>query len=388
MDALLRVEGISKKYARSMNKSLSYGLRDTVSEMTGQRRGLDLREDEFWALRDITFSVARGECLAILGGNGAGKSTLLKILSGILLPDGGTIKSHGRMEKMIELSGGFSPQLTGRENVAIRARMLGLSSNELARRMEEITAFAELNDSMDMPVQFYSSGMRSRLGFALSVVMQPDILLIDEVLAVGDLGFRMKCYDRVDEMRRTSAVVLVSHSMNHVSRMATRALYLNKGRVEFYGDVQEGIAKYLQFSGGIDRSKSSSFHPELINYTVYGPEGELAEGSAISYGDTLTIRGGHTASEPLALSVILGETKGQALVDWNSKRSNISIAGGGDFSVSLGRMDLSPGRYQLSIVGFAQDGRQAFLSQAFSFKLEGDYMNNIKIQPLGQWCQN
>lgn len=385
MDVLLSAEGVSKKYARSMKRSLDYGVRDAVSEMAGRRRSEKLRPEEFWALKDVSFQVARGDCLAVLGGNGAGKSTLLKLLSGILLPDGGRIQRFGRMEKMIELSGGFSPHMTGRENVALRARMLGLGPSQLRSRMDEIAEFAEIGDFMDAPVQFYSSGMRSRLGFALSVVMEPDILLIDEVLAVGDLGFRMKCYERVDQMRRTSAVVLVTHSMNHVARMATSTLVLHKGRVVHSGDVQEGIGKYHELSGADRPKKDTGHYAERIGFSVHDGQGRVEDGASIPFGTRLQLWGHHSADVPVTLSVILGEVRGHALMDWNSRRSGFVVAPGEPFNVDLGAMELSPGSYQLTIVGFGPDGAQVFLSSAMHFKLTGDYFNSIRLQPRGAW---
>ncbi|MEN9773883.1 MAG: hypothetical protein RL322_953 [Pseudomonadota bacterium] len=385
METLLQVDQLGKKYARSMRHSLDYGLRDVWSEMSGRSRDPTLRHSEFWALREVSFSLCRGECLAVLGGNGAGKSTLLKLLSGMLLPDGGRIVRRGRMEKLIELAGGFSPQLTGRENVALRACMLGLSARQISERMDEMAAFAEVGDFLDSPVQFYSSGMRSRLGFALSVVMRPDILLIDEVLAVGDLGFRMKCYERVDAMRRDAAVVLVTHGMNHVARMATRVLVLNKGRVDYLGDVQGGIARYHELAGAGERARDSVHQPDLIDYTLLTPQGPLAEGSSIEFGSPLLLQGRHFAREAVTLSIILGERMGPSLIDWNSRRSDTFIRPGDTLQVELGPLELCPGWYQLSIVGFASDGRQLFLSRAHAFRVNGDYFNSIRMQPRGQW---
>ena len=382
---LLRANGLGKKYARSLRQAVNYGMRDVMSEMFGRKRQAQLRQDEFWALKDVGFELARGECLAVLGSNGAGKSTLLKLLSGMLLPDGGSIERHGRMEKMIELSGGFSPQLTGRENVALRARLLGLTATQLAQRIDEIVDFAEIAEFIDTPVQFYSSGMRSRLGFALSVVMQPDILIIDEVLAVGDLGFRMKCYERVDQMRASAAVILVSHSMNHVARMASRALVLHKGRVAHLGDVQTGIATYHELSGAHQPGKRASHHPELVEFSLTTPAGRLEDGDTLPFGSNAILEASHAADEALSVSVILGEVKGHALVEWNSRRSGLTVPPGAGFKLDLGRLELCPGAYHVSLVGFAPDGRQVFLSEPLHLKIDGDYFNNIRIQPRGSW---
>jgi lipopolysaccharide transport system ATP-binding protein len=383
---LLVARDVGKKYARSLRVSLQYGIRDVLRSGMGLALSPDLRHDEFWALQGVSFTLRRGECLAVLGGNGAGKSTLLKVLSGVLRPDRGDVRSYGRIEKMIELAGGMAPTLTGRENVHLRARLLGLSRIEAARRFEEIVAFAELEEFIDSPVQNYSSGMRARLAFATTVIMQPDILLIDEVLAVGDLGFRMKCYERVDEMRRSSAVILVTHGMNQVARMATRTLVLRKGQVVFEGSVQGGIARYQELVAAQSPSRATSFRPELVEFSLSkAADQQGAPGACFDYGDPVVLIGRHHVPERLRISVIVHEANGPTLADWHSERSDFSVKGSDTFRLEMGRLELCPGAYQVVVVGFARDGTQRFLSAPQRFKVEGVYLGATRVQPRGRW---
>lgn len=385
-DTLMRAENLGKKYARTLRRSLRYGMRDIVTEALGRRHGESLREDEFWAVQDVSFELRRGECLAVLGGNGAGKSTLLKLLSGILAPDRGRVHCNGRIEKMIELMAGMSPSLSGRENVMLRSRLLGLSRADAARRLDEVVAFAELDEFIDTPVMFYSSGMKARLGFATTVVMAPDILIIDEVLAVGDLGFRMKCYERVDQMRRSSAVVLVTHGMNHVARMATSALVLHKGKPVLLGSPQAGIAKYQELAGTQKTSREASFNPDLIEFAMFRGRESLREGQpVIHYGERLSIEGMHTHPAALQISVILHEGNGPTVADWHSGRSAFTASRGQRFRLDLGSLELCPGFYQWVVVGFDENGEQHFLSRPLSFKVEGIHLGTTRLQPTGAW---
>lgn len=385
-DLLLDVQDLGKKYARSLRRSLSYGMHDVVSQALGRRHGEELREQEFWALKDVSFQLRRGECLAVLGGNGAGKSTLLKVISGILAPDRGHVRREGRLEKMIELMAGMAPSLSGRENVMLRARLLGLSKAEAARRLDEVVEFAELDEGIDMPVAFYSSGMKARLGFATTVVMSPDILLIDEVLAVGDLGFRMKCYERVDEMRRSSAVVLVTHGMGHVARMATSALVLHKGRPVHLGSPQAGIAKYQELTGAQGPSRDMSFRAERIEFGMFRGHRPVEEGGAVvQYGERISLRGSHAFVEPLRIAVILHEANGPTVAEWNSGRSGFRAEPLRPFHLDVGPLQLCPGFYQWVVVGFGSDGTQHFLSKPLRFKVEGEFHGSTRVQPLGEW---
>ncbi len=259
-DTLIKVEGLSKKFCTNLNRSLIYGFNDMVSALLMKSQNHQLRKHEFWALNDINFEVKRGECLGLIGHNGAGKSTLLKLLNGLILPDAGRIEINGRVGALIELGAGFSPFLSGRENVYINGSVLGLSKSEIDEKYDEIVEFAELGDFMDMPVQNYSSGMKVRLGFAIAAQVNPDILLIDEVLAVGDMGFTLKCFNQMDKLLRNTAIILVSHSIPQVARMATNLCVLEKGKSMFFGkDVADGInIYYAKFGNKILNVESNS----------------------------------------------------------------------------------------------------------------------------------
>ena len=249
-EVLIKVSGLSKKFCRSIKRSLWYGTKDMLSAFSSSVTEKTLRQDEFWALKDISFEVRRGECLGLIGHNGAGKSTLLKLLNGLIRPDTGSIEMSGRVGALIELGAGFSPLLSGRENVYINGSILGLSRDEIDEKYEEIVEFAELADFMDTPIQNYSSGMKVRLGFSIAAQVNPDILLIDEVLAVGDMGFTLKCFNQMDKLLRNTAIILVSHSIPQVARMATNLCVLERGKSMFFGnDVSEGINLYYSKFG-------------------------------------------------------------------------------------------------------------------------------------------
>jgi len=198
-DIIVRVEGVSKKFCRDLKRSLWYGLKDTAADLLGGHSSNGLRPDEFWALDGVSLELARGECLGLIGRNGAGKTTLLKMLNGLIKPDKGRIELAGRVGALISLGAGFNPILTGRENIYVNGSVLGLTTKEIDSKLAEIIAFSEIDDFIDTPVQSYSTGMQVRLGFAVATAMQPDVLLLDEVLAVGDAAFRNKCYERLAE---------------------------------------------------------------------------------------------------------------------------------------------------------------------------------------------
>jgi ABC-type polysaccharide/polyol phosphate transport system ATPase subunit len=216
----------------------------------------DLRPEEtFAALQDVTFTVAAGRTFGIIGRNGSGKSTMLKLVAGITRPTRGTVRVDGRISALIELGAGFHPEISGRENVFINGIMLGLSKREIARRFEEIVEFAELQDFIDAPVKTYSSGMYMRLGFAVAIHVDPDVLLVDEVLAVGDEAFTHKCLDKFAEFRRRGkTILLVTHSLGLVERFCDEALWLDGGHVRAVGDPRRVVGAYItDVERGVER---------------------------------------------------------------------------------------------------------------------------------------
>lgn len=245
-DTLIKVEKLSKKFCRSLNRSLWYGIQDLCNELLARKHDDNdqLRPDEFWAVNDVSFELKRGECLGLIGRNGAGKTTLLRMLNGLIKPDLGRIELRGRVGGLISLGAGFNPILTGRENIYVNGAVLGLGKKKIDTNFEKIIEFAELDEFIDAPVQSYSSGMRVRLGFAVATIFEPDILILDEVLAVGDTAFRNKCYHRIASIRKKAAVIFVSHNMEQITRTATTALLLKKGESLTQGPVPDCISLY------------------------------------------------------------------------------------------------------------------------------------------------
>lgn len=239
-----------------------YGIKDIGAEVLGLNRNSgQLRKKEFWALHNISFSIDAGESVGLVGSNGAGKSTLLRILSGLIKPDAGMVKIKGRVAPLIALGAGFNPVLTGRENIFVNMAILGLTRSEIKRNFDAVVDFAELGHALDMPVQSYSSGMAARLGFACAIFTNPDILLIDEVLAVGDIKFRVKCYRKLAELRsKNTSFILVSHSAQSILSVCDSAVYLSKGRLVMQGKAAEVTSQYeneLLNRGTNDKTVSS-----------------------------------------------------------------------------------------------------------------------------------
>jgi len=244
-EVLVKVENLSKKFCKDLKTSLWYGVKDLATGISGNSNARELRPKEFWAVKDISFELRRGECLGLIGHNGAGKSTLLKVLNGLINPDAGKITIKGRVGALIELGAGFNPILSGRENIYNNGAILGFTKKEINEKIEEIIDFSEIREFIDMPVKNYSSGMKVRLGFAVAAQMEPDVLIIDEVLAVGDLGFVLKCFKTIDTILPNTAIVFVSHSMPMISRICTQIILMDRGEAIFQGeDVGKAIDKY------------------------------------------------------------------------------------------------------------------------------------------------
>ncbi len=293
-ETLIKVDNVSKKFCLDLKTSLWYGIKDMTSEIFGKKKNNNdiLRDKEFWAVKNISFEVKRGECLGLIGRNGAGKSTLLKMLNGLIKPDTGRIEMHGRVGALIELGAGFSPILTGRENIYNNATILGFTREETDKKLDEIIEFSELSGFIDTPVQYYSSGMRVRLGFSIAAQLNPDILLIDEVLAVGDMGFVHKCFNKIDELFPDTAIIFVSHSMPQVSRICTDLIVMTKGKSIYQSsDVSKGINKYYELFPRLIGNVASSGKAELesIYLTSANKDSRKIESFEIKHGDELNV---------------------------------------------------------------------------------------------------
>src|SRR5579864_3811773 len=243
MTAAIELLNVSKIYRRYSGRQFA-----TLKSALLQRSILrDLQPSEtFPALTDVSFTVPRGSTYGVIGRNGSGKSTALKLVAGITKPTSGTVQVTGRISALIELGAGFHPEISGRENVYINGIMLGLTKRQIQDRFDEIVDFAELREFIDAPVKTYSSGMYMRLGFAVAIHVDPDVLLVDEVLAVGDEGFTHKCLDKFAELRRRGrTILLVTHALSLVERFCDEALWLDSGRVRAHGDPRRVIDAYL-----------------------------------------------------------------------------------------------------------------------------------------------
>lgn len=282
-EPIIEVEDLGKRYCRELRRSLRYGLYDIASEFAPWRPPPDrlvIRDGEFAALEDVSLRLYPGESLAVLGTNGAGKSTLLKILYGLIKPDAGRVRIRGSVAGLIELGTGFDPVLSGRENIAINASLLGLEPPRLRHLSEEIIEFAELEQSIDTPVRYYSSGMISRLAFSVAVHLNADILLVDEVLAVGDVTFQRKCVTRIlSYLDGGGTLVFVSHNIPQTQAVCDRGLLLEAGRVRHAGPVVDTVAAYLARQTDLAQTREASDHAvptpvEITDVRITGIAGE------------------------------------------------------------------------------------------------------------------
>ena len=294
---IFKVDGVGKKFCRSHRHGMFYGTGDVLRGMLGQSsQSQTLRPQEFWALERITFGLRPGERLGLLGANGSGKSTLLRLLAGIYQPDAGRIEVRGRICALIALGAGFHPLLTGRDNVYLNGAILGMSKRVIDQRFEQIVEFAGVGEFLDAPVKTYSSGMYVRLAFAIAVHSDPQALVVDEILAVGDAAFQKKCFEQVAALNEQgTALVFVSHSMSAVERLCTSALVLSKGRQVFQGNVREAVQFY---SGAVgDQIVRNGAVPEAIglgevtfsNVCVYQDGGTVTDPN-IEFGKDIVIQ--------------------------------------------------------------------------------------------------
>jgi ABC-type polysaccharide/polyol phosphate transport system ATPase subunit len=264
-DILVTVNNISKLYSRSVVKPVWSKIMKSASTHGKSEQKQSIR---FYALKDISFEVKRGEVLGVIGRNGAGKSTLLKILCGVTKPTSGNFMVTGRISPLIEIGAGFHPELTGRENIFLNAAIMGMTKQEIRRKFNAIVEFSELEDFIDTPVKKYSSGMRVRLGFSIAVHTDPDLLLVDEVLSVGDFVFQQKCLEKINDLRKRAATIFVSHNMRNITLFCDKTLVLVKGHVRYKGDSTSAVNFYLNY---LDEERIAIHnHKNQIRSTFFG----------------------------------------------------------------------------------------------------------------------
>ena len=348
-DVLIRVQSVSKKFCRDLKRSLWYGVRDTVNDLLGRDGSAqDLRRDEFWAVNDVSFEVRRGECLGLIGRNGAGKTTLLKMLNGLIKPEQGRIEMRGQLGALIALGSGFNPILSGRENVYVNGAVLGMSKKKIDAKIDEIIDFAEIGEFIDAPVQSYSSGMQVRLGFAVATAMEPDVLLLDEVLAVGDTAFRIKCHRRISRIRRNAAVIFVSHEMPAVALISDRTLVLSQGEVHFEGDTSRGIEAYQALNEITTYRPETGFvrcHPPLRSFEIAPFPEELPFGTPVVV-DMLIDSTTHLAN--VAFRVDVYNMAGICIANGIAENPKGIGPGKTRSHIEIGPLPLKAGRYLLS----------------------------------------
>ncbi len=247
-DTVIKVESVSKKFCRQQKQSMIYGMQDITRNMAGlSSRSAKLRPQEFWAVDDVTFEVKKAETFGLIGLNGSGKTTILKMLNGIFWPDKGRIVVRGKLGALLAAGAGFHPDLTGRENIYLNGAILGMNRFELNKKFDAIVDFAGFQEFLDTPVKHYSSGMYVRLGFAIAIHCDLDILLVDEALAVGDMNFQKKCIDRIKELKSQGVTILfVSHNLQQMQEVCDRSILLQNGQARAYGQTNEVIAKYVE----------------------------------------------------------------------------------------------------------------------------------------------
>ncbi len=396
-EVLVKVEGVSKKFCRNLKRSLVYGGGDILKGFLGFEKSTELRKEEFWALDNISFEVKRGECLGLIGHNGAGKSTLLKMLNGLIRPDKGRIEMKGKVSALIELGAGFSPFLTGRENIYNNGAVLGFKKHEIDAKFDEIVAFSEIGDFIDTPVQNYSSGMKVRLGFAVAAQLEPDILLIDEVLAVGDMGFVLKCFNRMDKLLQNTAMIFVSHSMPQVARMSTSLLMLEKGKQIIYSNViSDGLAEYYgRFKSEIG-DYQGSHDVDLNAISLYSKGVDLTNNDPlqIEYGADLTIHlevnfKRRVINPDLYIVFYDKEQRGFAEIYNFKDQIKISEASGiHRFSASIPELYFTQGRYSITIA-LKEDAESTEIlfryQSAIYFNVIGGYHGWVPVQINPTW---
>jgi ABC-type polysaccharide/polyol phosphate transport system ATPase subunit len=395
-DAIIRLDRVSKRYHLLAGQK---SLREVASSWARNvLRGNGSRDtsDALWALRDVSFEVKRGEALGLVGLNGAGKTTILKLVSRVTRPTVGTISTHGRLSSLIELGAGFHPDLSGRENVFLNGVILGLTRRQVAQRFNDIVAFAELKPFIDIPVKRYSSGMHARLGFAVAAHVDPDMLLVDEIFAVGDASFQRKCFDYIHAFLKSGrTAIFVSHYMSVVEQLCSRVLWLDHGRVAMIGEPGQVLNAYLD---SVDQQALTSAtgrehrdgHLRVIAMSL--ADGDGHERQTFRHGEDIVITLTYSVPRPVErphFVLAVADAQGgpplflaSMLVDGQAP---VRIAGQGSIKCRLKAVPLMPRVYAVWGEVWAADRARALLEwqRLGAFRIVDEHERLRQTQPGG-----
>jgi ABC-type polysaccharide/polyol phosphate transport system ATPase subunit len=408
--SVIEVNNVTKEYRLGQLRSLKQNIFAILGRLNGKKT---VKREPFKALEDVSFKVEEGEVLGIIGKNGAGKSTLLKLLARISVPTKGNLKVNGSVAPLIEVGAGLNPELTGRENIFLNATILGISRSEIKKKLDDIVSFAELEDFIDTPVKRYSSGMSVRLGFSIATVVDADILIVDEVLAVGDLAFQRKCYDRIEKMikRQGKTVLIVGHNIRQMERICSRMILMDKGQVLMDGNPTLVSNAYYYDVSGKNEKKLNSPSNEKISGTADTGEIEIMDislynGDAADPTDILnmhrTIRIGVRFEAKIDLpspEIIIGiHTPDFIYIDIISSKLQTQYMnfsqGVYNFECQLPDMIIKPGSYALRLAFLDKYNRLMWYGQnlrAFRVRAdESELVKEIKTEGLVElpwkWC--
>lgn len=402
-DIVIKVEGLGKKYTISHNKESYVTLRDTMAsgaktfvQKAIHRSSTKVTREEFWALKDVTFDIKRGDRVGIIGRNGAGKSTLLKILSRITEPSSGKISLKGRVSSLLEVGTGFHPELTGRENIYLNGAVMGMTRSEINKKFNEIVAFAEVEKFLDTPVKRYSSGMYVRLAFAVAAHLEPEILIVDEVLAVGDAQFQKKCLGKMEEAGKGGrTVIFVSHNMAAVQRLCNVCIHLDKGKIINFGPVNEVVETYLigdssSVSSSVDLTPSifhrNSLEESKLKFTkiaVTNNNGVLKSSLSLTEPFRIKIEVSLLSKvEDFVVGYSVTSNLGILVVNSLKTNTELGITDQGDYVIEVNFKEnyLSPGSYTVGL-GSNGPGIVDWIPEAMSFNVEPVIPEGSKIGP-------
>ena len=400
-DILLTVQAVSKKFSRDLRKSMAYGIGDLMRISLGiPSRKSELKEKEFRVINKLSLELKRGDILGILGVNGAGKTTLLRLISGIYSVDEGEIQVNGKIVSLFAATLGMHPLFTGRENIYVRAAMYGLSRAEVDKRMDAIIAYAELENFIDSPMGIYSSGMRARLGFAIAIHADADIIIIDEGLAVGDMGFRAKAFKTLRELKERTAILIVSHSISQISQMANRIMVLEKGEKIFETtQVQKGIDYYINnciHSSSV--SGSASANSGLVSSILFSGNQKTSEANEtlqLDYGDELGLEFTFrtpAATDKLVIQLELVNSKLETVAVAHSETAKFRVSelsNSYQIKVVIPQLPLRADKYKINIaVRNSENDLPVVIAHAVhSFVVKSGVHSVAHVQLMAVWSQ-